>query len=68
MKNKKQLIVSQIIIAVSVIIASLIMLRPGSSFDITENWFVFYLIIIFPAISSAVIMTFAKDKKDKDNK
>ena len=59
MKTKKSLAIGQIIAAIGVILATLILIRPGSNFDISENWLTFFLIIILPNIyivtSSAAI-------------
>jgi len=72
MKNKtrKQLVISQIILAVGVIIATLIMIRPGSNFDISENWFTFFLIILLPniyiSITSATLAKGSSDDKRDD--
>jgi len=68
-KTKKQLVISQIILAVGVVIATLILIRPGSNFDISEDWFTFFLIILLPNIyittaSAALAKDSSKDKKD----
>ena len=65
-KEKKTLIISQAILAVSVLIAVIILLRPGSQFDIQKDWFIFILLIIYPVISSiiAIVTTKGKDKDD----
>ena len=65
MKHKKQLIIGQIILAVCAIVATLIMLRPGSSFNISENWFLFLIIIILPTIYGTIAIASAKNKDDK---
>jgi len=68
MKNKtrKQLVISQIILAIGVIVATLILIRPGSSFDISENWFIFFLIILLPNVS-IVALSAAIAKKSNDS-
>jgi cell division protein FtsW (lipid II flippase) len=66
MKNKKQLLISQIILGISAIVAALIMLRPGSDFDVSENWFVFVIIIVVPLVYSTIIIAAAKNKKDDE--
>jgi len=70
MSKKKGLIISQIILAVGIIGAVLIMTRPGSEFDIAENWFIFFIIIILPTLTSVGIITAGANSKDdkKDDK
>ena len=69
-KTKKQLVMSQIILAIGVVAATLIMIRPGSNFDVHENWFTFFLIILLPniyiSITSATLAKDASDDKKKD--
>ena len=69
MKNKtrKQLIISQIILAIGVIVATLILIRPGSSFDINENWFVFFLIILLPNVLIVASSAALAKKSNDDN-
>ena len=67
-KTKKQLIISQIILAVGVIIATLILIRPGSNFDISENWFTFFLIILLPLMYNSITSATLLKKSDNDKK
>jgi len=66
-KTKKQLVISQIILAVGVVIATLILIRPGSNFDINENWFTFFLIILLPNIYIATTSATLVKKSDDDD-
>jgi hypothetical protein len=62
MKHKKQFLIGQVIMAISVIVATLILLRPGSNFDITENWYALFLIILAPVVYSTIVIAGAKEK------
>ena len=67
-KTKKQLVISQIILAVGVILATLILIRPGSDFDISENWFTFFLIILLPLMYNSITSAALLKKSDNDKK